>query len=922
MHSIAYGIRRLAKLGGFVICMHKGNKTLENDSRFIKNGIILLSQEEIEQSREEYGENRLSKKKRKGFFKSFLESFGDPMIKVLLIALAVNVIFLFHQSSWFESVGIAIAILLATLVSTLSEYGSESAFEKLQQDAARINCRVHRYDGLKEIPIDEIVVGDVILLQSGDRIPADGIIINGTIDVDQSSLNGESKEARKFPQQSKRKEVMERGDFLNSTLLFSGTVVCSGEGLMRVTKVGDKTFYGHIGTEIQQETRESPLRFRLKELAGSISNIGYVAALFTVIAYFFNNIVLDCNFDIDLIIHQLTNWNIMFPHILKACTLAVTVIVMAVPEGLPMMITVVLSANMKRMLKDNVLVRKLVGIETAGSLNILFTDKTGTITKGKLDVINFISGVGKVWDKNLSDLIHTKLWGILYHSIYSNCSASMNDGIPIGGNATDRAVLEFVSKNRASRKMLKRVKVIPFTSDLKYMATSVTGDWNVTLIKGAPEKILPYCTHCYNELGEVVKFEHNVKVDKLLKEYTENAIRMIAVAICDTIETKKNNGKNTFQNLKLVGLLGIRDEIRPESIEGICQVQEAGIQTVMITGDSPATAQAIAKEIGLIKKSTDVVITSDKLKRMSDKSLSEMLPNLRVVARALPSDKSRLVRIAQSKGLVVGMTGDGVNDAPALKQSDIGFAMGSGAEVAKEAGDIVILDDNIISISKAICYGRTIFKSIRKFIIYQLSICMCAVGVTVIGPLVGVDFPITVIQMLWINIVMDTLAGLAFSGEKARKKYMKEQPKSRDEKIINKYMLNQVIVNSMYSTMLCLFFLKSDLIDRFIGEHNFVYKMTSFFALFMFLAIFTSFCARTHKMNLFDYLAGNKPFLWIMGIVTVIQIMIIYFGGEIFRTVKLDVKDLMLVIIIAFSVIPMDLFRKCILNKFSSLTGT
>lgn len=902
--------------------MYREDADHKDESQFIKNGIILMSEKEINESREKYGENRLSKKKRKGFFKSFLESFGDPMIKVLLIALAINVIFLFQQSSWFESVGIAIAILLATFVSTLSEYGSESAFEKLQEEAARINCRVERINGLKEIPIEEIVVGDVVSLQSGDRIPADGFIIYGSLDVDQSSLNGESKEARKFPQKTMNKELKEDGDFLNTALLFSGSVVCGGEALMRVTKVGNQTYYGKIGTEIQEDTRESPLRFRLRELADGISKFGYLAALFTILSYLFNTIILDCRFDVTLIMDKVTSWNIMFPHILKACTLAVTVIVMAVPEGLPMMITVVLSANMKRMLKDNVLVRKLVGIETAGSLNILFTDKTGTITRGKLDVTHFIAGSGKIYESREIGKSKIKLWGILHNSILNNCSASLNEGVAIGGNATDRAVLEFASKFSNNKRKLKKVQVFPFSSELKYMATIVSGELDITYIKGAPEKILPYCTKYYNESGDIVEFKNQSDIDKVIRDLTQKAFRMIAIATSDSTDVRKFQNKHSFQNLTLVGLLGIRDEIRPEAVKGIAQVQGAGIQTVMITGDSKATATAIAKEIGLVNKESDLVITSDRLNAMSDKSLSETLPNLRVVARALPSDKSRLVRVAQANGLVVGMTGDGVNDAPALKQADVGFAMGSGAEVAKEAGDIVILDDNIISISKAVCYGRTIFKSIRKFIIYQLSICMCAVGVTVIGPLVGVDFPITVIQMLWINIVMDTLAGLAFSGEKARLKYMEEPPKARNERIINSYMKNQITVSSIYTTCLCLFFLKSNTIQKFVGEHSYLYKMTSFFALFMFLAIFTSYCARTHKINLFDYLAANKPFLWIMGIVTCIQILILYYGGEIFRTVRLDVKDLILVIILAFSVVPLDLIRKFILVKFSKVTGT
>ena len=877
-----------------------------------------LTQSEVKKSRETYGENRLSRQKRKSFFKSFLESFGDPMIKVLLIALAINIIFLFRDANWFESLGIAAAILLATLVSTISEYGSESAFEKLQEEAAKIKCRVRRAKGLVELPIIEIVVGDIVLLQSGDRIPADGIILEGKLDVDQSSLNGESKEAKKYPAEFNNDSNHRKNDLLNNVRLYSGTIVCSGEGLMRVTEIGDQTFYGKIGAELQTETRVSPLKFRLGELAATIGRFGYTAAIFSALAYLFNIIVLNSKFNLTLILHILTTPTLILQHILSAVMLAVTVIVMAVPEGLPMMITVVLSANMKRMLKDNVLVRKLVGIETAGSLNILFTDKTGTLTKGRLDVTHFVSGSGRIWERNEIIASNNILSDILYNSIYYNNAATMDKDTAIGGNATDRATLEFISKLKKPSQRLKKGTVIPFSSDKKFMATAISGDKNMTFIKGAPEKILPYCTSCYGETGMQLTFSNKSEVNRIISGMAEKAVRIIAIAVSEQAVSKDEK----FKNLIFVGLLGIRDEIRPEAIVGIKEVTSAGIQTVMITGDSRLTALAIAKDLGLVTKSSDVILTSDELKSLSDQELSHILPRLRVVARALPSDKSRLVRIAQADELVVGMTGDGVNDAPALKQADVGFSMGSGTEVAKEASDIVIVNDNFMSISKAICYGRTVFKSIRKFIIYQLSICMCAVGVTVIGPLVGVDFPITVIQMLWINIVMDTLAGLAFSGEVARKKYMQEPPKSRNESIINKYMRGQIAQISIYTTGLCLFFLKNPLQLTCLNFNGYIYSMTAFFALFMFTAIFTSFCARTHQMNLLDYLAANKPFIGIMGVVTIIQVLIIYYGGAVFRTMKLDIKDLIIVILFAATVIPVDLIRKYILKKKGLLTGT
>ncbi|MCL2514114.1 MAG: HAD-IC family P-type ATPase, partial [Oscillospiraceae bacterium] len=623
-------------------------------------------------------------------------------------------------------------------------------------------------------------------------------------------------------------------------------------------------------------------------------------------------------FNASLISETLGSPSVMFGHVMKAATLAVTVIVMAVPEGLPMMITVVLSANMKRMLKDNVLVRKLTGIETAGSLNILFTDKTGTLTKGKLDVVSFVSGSGRIFTKKQTGSAEAGLRSILHDSIYYNCGASMNKGRAIGGNATDRALLEFVSTFGAPNIGIQKTDVIPFSSGAKFMAASVRGGRDVTYIKGAPERVLPFCTEYYNDEGGVSGGFNKAKIDNIIRDLTGQAIRVVAVAESDAPVSKDG----IFRGLRFVGLLGIRDEIRPEAVEGVRMVRKAGIQTVMITGDSRLTALAIAREAGVLAKNGDIVLTSDEMRQYTDAELSKKLPFIKVIARALPSDKSRLVRIAQAKGLVVGMTGDGVNDAPALKQADIGFAMGSGTEVAKEAGDIVIIDDNFKSIAKAICYGRTIFKSIRKFIIYQMSICICAVGVTVMGPLIGVDFPITVIQMLWINIVMDTLAGLAFSGEKARDKYMEEPPKPRGEAIINAYMAGQIAVTGLYTTALCLFFLKSGAMRGIFGARGELYMMTAFFALFMFSAIFTSFCARTHEIRLFGYISSNKPFLWIMGTVTLIQVFIIYYGGEIFRTVDLELVHIIIIAALAVTIIPIDTARKYVLSKKVGYSGT
>lgn len=887
-----------------------------------------LTARQVAQSRTIHGENRLSRQKKKSLPQSFLESFGDPIIKILLIALAVNVLFLFREANWFEVIGIGVAILIATLVSTLSEHGSEAAFEKMQEDAARTNCRVLRRGGLVDLPVEELVVSDLVLLQPGDRVPGDGRLLEGTLEVDQSALNGESKEAKKFVDSRYESDAP---SFLNPLLLFSGTVINSGDAWMEVTQVGDQTFFGKIGAELQQDHRESPLKIRLGELAKSIGRIGYAAAALTAISYLFRAVLMENNFDQALILETVTTPTLIIEHLIKAITLAVTVVVMAVPEGLPMMITVVLSANMKRMRADNVLVRRLVGLETAGSMNILFTDKTGTLTRGKLEVTHLLTGDASIASHKEFTRKSTSLTPILHAAILNNTAAILQGGVAMGSNATDRAVLAFANALPLSQKSqpLKKIATLPFQSETKFMATSVRGQdgKSRTLIKGAPEKILPQCKQFYTQSGAVTPLSsgRQRELNDQMNHLASHAVRLIAIAVGD-VTVSPSSQKNVLQNLTLVAVLGIRDDLRPEAFAAVREVQGAGIQTVMITGDAPMTATAIAREVGILRSEQDVVLSSTEMQGLSDDALSALLPRLRVVARALPSDKSRLVRIAQQKDLVVGMTGDGVNDAPALKAADIGFAMGSGTEVAKEAGDIVILDNNFLSIVKAVSYGRTIFKSIRKFIIYQLSICMCAVLVTIMGPLIGVAFPITIIQMLWINIVMDTLAGMAFSGEKPRKAYLSEPPKRRDEPILNRYMKGQIAWSSIYSSLLCIFFLRSPSVDRLIASHTGtqaeVYKMTAFFALFMFLAIFTSFCSRTHSLNLMDHLAANKPFLFIMGLVSVIQLGILYYGGVIFRTVPLPVPLIAIIIVAAMSVIPVDLLRKKLIRNTVGVLGT
>ncbi|MCL2556350.1 MAG: calcium-translocating P-type ATPase, PMCA-type [Firmicutes bacterium] len=901
-----------------------------------KDKIIGLNFQEVETSRLQHGTNELTKQKRKSFFSSLLSNFADPMVGILIVALIINIILLlvnianFQMSELLEPIGIAFAILIAVTVSTISEYGSESAFKKLQEEADRITCRVKRADGTKVIPIAEVVIGDIIILQAGDKIPADGILASGSIEVDQSSLNGESKEASKYFSLNNIKDPNKEGDFLHPMLLFCGTVVTSGEALMRVTSIGDSTFYGKLAQGLQENPPESPLKAKLRRLAKTISKIGYIGASLAAISFLFHAIIIQNDFNGANIMATLSDFSALFPILLSAITLATTIIVMAVPEGLPMMITVVLSSNMRRMLKDKVLVRKLGGIETAGSMNILFTDKTGTLTLGKPIVTSFITGEGKIlphdyFNKNrgLSAREFSNYFlDILSLSLKINNAAEIVDGIATGGNLTDRSLLNYAHSLPFNAPNVQVLKKIPFSSNAKFMATKVSGNIvnNSWLVKGAPEKIISACAKTFDKDGNIVLFNSKDKIKTHIKDLADRAIRVIALAVShhEIVDGKELN------DLIFIGLIGVRDEIRSEAIQGVQEVKGAGIQVVMITGDSKDTAAAVALETGILdNKGQNLILTSDELHTLSDYELKLKLPNLRVIARALPQDKSRLVKIAQSLDLVVGMTGDGVNDAPALKKADIGFAMGSGTEVAKEAGDIVILDDNINSIAKAVSYGRTIYKSIRKFIIFQLTSNLGAIAISIVAPLVGLREPITVIQILWMNLIMDSLAGLAFAGEKPKARYMLEKPKKRNEPIINRYMLNQMIIGAIATAGIAFFFLNSNIISVFFarntrgyltGDYFFNYHRAGFFAMFMFMALFNTLNVRTHEINLFKGLKDNKPFLLIIGGVSLVQVFITYFGGSIFRTEALLFRHLAVVLSLAALIIPIDIIRKLILK--------
>lgn len=852
-----------------------------------------LSDKEVIINREKYGENIFTKKKQDTFFKLLLETFSDPIIKILLIALGIKTIFLIRDFDWYETVGIVLAILVASLISSISEYGSMRAFNKLTEETSKINVRVKRAGNIQSIPLSEVVVNDLVVLSTGDRVPADGIIVSGKISLDEAMINGEAKEVYK-----------EAGT--DKTSLFMGTVVYSGSALMLVRSVGDNTFYGKMAMELQDDNTESPLRIRLTKLAQSISKIGYICSLLVAGSYLIYMVVISNNFDKNLIVSTLTNGRVMFGYVLDALTLCVTIIVVSVPEGLPMMITLVLSSNMKRMLKDNVLVRKLIGIETAGNINVLLTDKTGTLTKGKLSVVGLMDGEGNTFEYVNSHGEYKKMLGMSM-AINNESSYDKKSGNIIGGNITDRAILEYSGMVSDNYEIIKQEV---FDSKKKYMYTKIRMNGHTyNLVKGAYEVVGKMCNSYYDKVGIKHTIRDNSYIDRKIKSMSMNMMRILLLAI--------NEDRETINNMTLVGFVILKDEVRENVKEGIRLVDEASIHTIMITGDNRETAKAVAEDIGLIKGSNDLVITSNEMNNMSDEMLRKKFHDIKVIARAMPQDKSRLVNIAKSLDLVVGMTGDGVNDALALKKADVGFAMGSGTEVAKEASDIVILDDNFYSITNAILYGRTIFKSIRKFIICQLTINLCSLLVSIIGPFIGIPVPITVIQMLWINMIMDTLSGFAFSYEPALPEYMKELPKKKNENIINGYMANQIITTGLVSSVICIIFLKSRIINQIFGDD----LLTAFFGLIIFISIFNSFAARTHRLNILANIIKNKVFIGVITFVIGMQIYLIYYGGSLFRTNGLTIREFIIMMGIGLLVIPIDFIRKLIRKKQNKPLG-
>ena len=872
-----------------------------------------LSDKQVEESRQQYGSNVIVEAEPETFWDKFKAGFEDPMIRLLLaIAAIMIVMFFFGQAEIYEPVGTLIAILLVTVISARTEMASDSEYRKLKNSTKKDTCKVYRNGIVTVLEVDDIVVGDIVILQSGDKIPADGILVKGDLRVDNSALNGEAEECKKYavPEDFVYVEKEITGDlFVDAHSLFRGAVVYNGEGLMEVKKVGMATMMGKMAEDMKDSEVPSPLKVKLAKLAKQISTFGYIGAIVIALALMGHFMIQAGGPQAYLSIGGIN----ILKDFLEAATLAIVIIVCAVPEGLPLMISLVLMQNTSKMLQHNVLVRKPIGIETAGSLNILFSDKTGTITKGQLEVVEFFDGSGETQDFKGGKASYIK--GLLDLAIGKNTGAMFDsEHRVIGGNATDKALLNFLTEDVFNKLRDDADCVVTasqgFNSANKFSSARIES-MGKTFYKGAPERLLEHATRYVDANGAVQELnltEINGKIDYLASK----VMRVLAFGYSESplVEDVVN------EDVVIIGFVAIRDDVRQEAKEAIKEVQEAGIQVVMITGDRKETAVAIAADAGLLTREDDVVLTSQELNQMTDDELKAVLPRIRVIARALPTDKSRMVRLSQELNLVCGMTGDGVNDAPALKRADVGFAMGSGTDVAKEAGDIVILDDNFRSIKDAILYGRTIYHNILKFCKFQLVINVSAVAVSAIAPFIGVEEPLKVTHLLWINLVMDSLGSLALGNEPALQEYMKEKPIPRDQSIVTRPMMTQILTMGIWLTIISIVFLKAPFVRSFFETEG--QFMTGYFCMFIFSAVFNGFNVRNDHWNIFLRIKENPGFIRVMGIIAVVQVLLSFIGGEFFSCEPFGIRGWMMVILFAVTMIPVDMLRKLVTGSARS----
>ena len=864
-----------------------------------------LSDSQVNESKAKFGTNALAKKETESLWSMFIGAFNDIWIKVLCgalllkVALAVLGAFipaLSGENDLVEIVSIVIAIGLATGFSTLSEYRNTSRREALQEEYSKTYAKVIRNGKLINILTSEIVKGDTILVQAGDKVPVDGVLFDGHIKVSQAALNGESRDETKVaaPDMSEAEST----DYASASKIFMGSVVTSGEGYMVATVIGDASELGKINkalTDDGEDERKDTSSLKLEVVAAGIGKLGVSAAAIAGVLHVALTLF-RANEAIDVVTVLLL--------IAEAVMLMASIVIMAVPEGLPMMNSLVQSMNTESMYKKNILVSHKAAFSDSAYMNVLFSDKTGTITQGNLSLVEFITGNGDIVDS-----IKNKEF---IEAITVNNLAKVSEGKAIGSNNMDRALLTYALEHGydGSENIHDKVEDVSGFDSEKKCATATMKN-GVVYWKGATENIIDDITHFQLPDGEVQVFtkEHKNLVEAQMINEAKRTMKLLSVA-------KLEGGKTI-----LMAVLCLRDNVRNDAIETVEILNSAGIQVVMVTGDAEETAVAIAKEAGILKdEKNDVVLTHEQLENMTDEELKKALPNLRVVSRAKPLDKKRLVILSQQLDNVCGMTGDGVNDAPALKQADIGFAMGDGTAVAQEAGDVVILNNSLTSIKDCVLNSRTMAKSVGKFLIFQLTVNISTLLINIIAPILGWTEPFSIVQILWINLIMDTLAAMAFGGEPILDRYMKDKPALRTDNILTSYIKSAIGTSGIFITLGSILIL-----ENIFGITTFVtpeycadpelYKKTFMFAFFIYSIIFNSLNTRSEKLNLFEHINENKRFLVVMGAIFVMQTVIIQIGGQVFNTTTLSIRALVISMLLALLIIPVDMVRKMFVRK-------
>ncbi len=874
----------------------------------LKKDVLIkgLTDNEVSKSRQENGTNELAKKERESLWSMFIGAFNDIWIKVLCAALVLKIVLavagafvpaLVGENDVVEIISIILAIALATGFSTLSEYRNSSRSEALQEEYNKTYAKVIRNGKLINILTSEIVKGDTILIQAGDKVPVDGLLFEGAVKVSQAALNGESRDESK--RAATTMDDADSTDYASESKVFMGSVVTSGEAYMVATVIGDASELGKINKALtdddEEEERKDTSSLKLEVVAAGIGKLGVSAAAIAGVLHVVFTIIRT-----DLAI---TPVNVLLI-IAEAVMLMASIVIMAVPEGLPMMNSLVQSMNTESMYKKNILVSHKAAFSDSAYMNLLFSDKTGTITEGNLSLVEFITGDGTVVE-NIQNQEFIE-------AITLNNLSKISEGKAIGSNNMDRALLSYAMEHGYddTKNDPEKVKEISGFDSEKKCATVELKDGTVYW-KGASENIIDKVTHYMMPDGTVKEFQTSDKklVAEQMEQEAKRTMKLLSVA--------RISGDQTI----LLAILCLRDNVRTDAIETVEILNNAGIQVVMVTGDAEETAVAIAKEAGILQdENTDVVLTHEQLVELSDDELKEKLPHLRVVSRAKPLDKRRLVSVAQQLENVCGMTGDGVNDAPALKQADIGFAMGDGTAVAQEAGDVVILNNSLTSIKDCVLNSRTMAKSVGKFLIFQLTVNISTLLMNILSPILGWTEPFSIVQILWINLIMDTLAAMAFGGEPILNRYMNDRPVKRTDNILTGYIKSAIGVSSVFITLGSILILENvggitDFVTPSGCTNPELYKKTFMFAFFIYAIIFNSLNTRSEKWNLFEHIGENKNFILVMGAIFVLQTIIIEVGGSVFNTTTLNVRALLVSMVLGLLIIPVDMIRKAIVGK-------